>query len=92
MQIQTIIEKLITLEVKTCDTIRNVKTKILDKEGIHLDQQKLMFGVQQLENWLTLSDYNIKNYSTLHLALRFKGQTLLSNYRCLPYVVNMYNV
>ena len=79
------------MEVKTCDTISNVKTKILEKEGIHLDQQHLMFGIQQLENWLTLSDYNIENKSTLHLALRFKGQILLSN-RYLLYVVNMYNV
>ena len=59
--------KTITLEVEPSDTIKNVKSKIQDKESIPSGQQQFS---KQLEDSHTLSDYIIQNESVLRLHLK----------------------
>merc|ERR1712159_915255 len=63
----------VSIEVEEGESIEDVKAKIAEKEGIPPEQQRLIFGGQQLQDSKTIDDYDVGDDATLHLVLRLRG-------------------
>ncbi len=71
--LKTLQGKTIPMDVNDSDTIGSIKQRIFEKEGIPVDQQRLVFNGKQLEDAQTVGSYGIEADSNVHLVLRLKG-------------------
>jgi large subunit ribosomal protein L40e len=63
----------ITIYADSYDTILHVKNKIMDIDGIPIEQQRLIYAGKLLGDDRTLGDYYIPTESTLNLVCRSRG-------------------
>jgi len=71
--VKTLDGKTVTVDAEEEDTIEDIKNKIMEKEGVPVDQQRLIFGGKQLDSDKTLADYDVQEDSTFHMVLRLRG-------------------
>ena len=72
--IETLTGKIIPLKVVPNCTVGQLKIMIRIEKGIPPEEQRLISAKgKQLEDHRTLSEYDIKEHSTLHVILRFRG-------------------
>ena len=65
--------KTLTFDVESADTIATVKTKIMNKDGIPVGQQRLIYACKHLYDDHIVDDYAIRKHSTIDLTLRLCG-------------------
>ena len=68
--IKTLSGKSYLLDVNPEDTIKEVKKKIEDKEGIAIDLQRLIFAEKKLKDNRRVNSYNIAEMETIHLFIK----------------------
>lgn len=82
IKVKTLTGKEVSLNVEETDTIRKVKERLEEKEGIYPDQQRLIFGGRAMADTKTyadlffsvltrrsIADYQLKAGDTIHLVL-----------------------
>ena len=68
----------VTLDVRSSDTIDEVKCKIHNKEGIPIDKQRLVFSGKSIDGSRTLSDCGVQKESTIHVLFGLLSGTKLN--------------
>ena len=71
--VKTLVGSTVVLRVETSDTVMRIKELLLERQGVPVGQQRLIYGGKQLDDDRILEDYNIQPESTIHLALRLIG-------------------
>jgi len=69
IKVKTLTGKEVALNVEDTDTIRKVKERLEEKEGIYPDQQRLIFGGKAMADTQTVGFYQLKAGDTIHLVL-----------------------
>ncbi|XP_034026160.1 ubiquitin-like protein ISG15 [Thalassophryne amazonica] len=62
-----------TYDVKANELVSNLKKKVQCKEGVPVDQQRLIYEGKQMEDCELLSYYNVKHLTTIQMTLRLRG-------------------
>ena len=70
VHIKSLTGRTITISSSFHETVKDLKNKLLEKEGIPTEQQRLILAGQQLQDRMTMADYNICHETIMYLILR----------------------
>lgn len=73
IKVKTLTGKEIEIDIEPDDTVRRIKDRVEEKQGIPPEQQRLIFGGKQMNDEKTAADYSIAGGSVLHLVLALRG-------------------
>jgi len=88
MQIFVKSARTIALDVEENSTVESVKALFAEKEGVTVEDQRLVFAGKQLEDESTLVECGISKEDTLHLSLRLLGGIIEPSLRMLAQKYN----
>ena len=71
--LKTLSGKTIVQDFWPTDPILTIKQRIQDVQGVPIKQQRLIYSGKELDDNITLQDYNIENGASIHLLLRLIG-------------------
>ncbi len=71
--VKSLTGRIITLNCYATDLIVQLKLDIQGKEGVPVEQQRLIYAGRKLENHESVSEYNILSGSTIHFVLNLRG-------------------
>ncbi len=69
--LKTLLGQTIVISVTSHDTVLDVKRKVMQKEGIPMERQRIVFTGIQLHNHERFLSYRIEHESAVHIVLRF---------------------
>ena len=73
LNLKTLTGKSIKIFIDRSSLVGTLKLKIQDVEGIPADQQRLITGGKQMEDWRRISEYEVEDDTFIHLVLRLGG-------------------
>jgi len=71
--IKTLTGKKSSFDFEQENLVKNVKEALQVKEGIKIEQIRLIYGGKQMSDEAKLSEYNIKAGDTIHMVLQLRG-------------------
>eukprot|EP01040_Poterioochromonas_malhamensis_P004917 gene4917-5275_t len=71
--IKTLTGRKQALNFENDSTVASVKQALQEKEGIQVDQIRLIYSGKQLSDEKTLEDYNVTAGGTIHMVLQLRG-------------------
>jgi hypothetical protein len=73
VKIKTLTGKVTDYTIEGEDTVLSLKQALQEKEGITVEQIKLIYNGKQLADDKTLDTYNVEAGKTIHMVLTLRG-------------------
>lgn len=73
IKVKTLTGKVIRIDIEETDTVRRMKERVEEKEGIPPQQQRLIFNGKAMNDESTAAELGIDAGVTLHLVLALRG-------------------